>query len=340
MVCPLGTARASALKMKTNELPSLASAFSAASDVMLAAILDQSADCIKVISVGGTVDYMNRNGQCAMEIDDFCAIAGQSWAVLWPEESRHLIEQSMVQARNGETSRFEAYCPTAKGTPRWWDVCVSPLRRENGDLDGFIATSRDVTERVNQGALRDAVADEMRHRLRNNYVVVGSLLSAYSRGKPEQQAFAREMIDRLNGLGVAQTMKADGRSCLLNDLVPALLEPYATPDCELFIDDLTNVPLDQGQVDALALVLGELAVNSTKHGALSSHGAVGVSGAYINDRIELKWSERSDRRVNSHTREGGQGLRLIKRVLASRSGGINLCWFDQGLDVTFYLPAS
>src|SRR6478736_4944333 len=151
--------------MKTNDLPGLASAFSAASETMLAAILAQ-----------GTVDYMNRNGQCAMEIDDFCAVAGQSWSALWPEESRSLIEQSMKDARSGEPSRFEAFCPTAKGTPRWWDVSVSPLRRENGELDGFIATSRDVTDRVKQGALRDAMADEMRHRLRNNFVVVGSLL--------------------------------------------------------------------------------------------------------------------------------------------------------------------
>ena len=326
--------------MKTNDLPGLASAFSAASEVMLAAILDQSADCIKVISAHGTVDYMNRNGQCAMEIDDFCAVAGQNWSALWPEKSRSVIEQSMDRARNGEPSRFEAFCPTAKGTPRWWDVCVSPLRRANGDLDGFIATSRDVTDRVNQSALRDAVADEMRHRLRNNYVIVGSLLSAYSRGRPEQQVFAREMINRLNGLGIAQTMKSEGSSCLLGDLVPALLEPYATPDCEMKIDDIASVRLDQAQVDTLALVLGELAVNSTKHGALSAQGTVRVSGALVDDRIELTWSERSDRPVTNQTRDGGQGLRLMERVLASRSGGITLCWSGQGLDVSFYLPAA
>lgn len=326
--------------MKTNDLPGLASTFSAASEVMLAAILDQSADCIKVISAQGTVDYMNRNGQCAMEIDDFCAVAGQSWSALWPEQSRHLIEQSMEKARNGEQSRFEAFCPTAKGAPRWWDVSVTPLLRPDGELDGFIATSRDVTDRVNQGALREAVADEMRHRLRNNYVIVGSLLGAYSRGRPEQQVFAREMINRLNGLGIAQTMKAGGGSCRLNDLVPALLQPYATPDCEMQIDGLANVCLDQAQVDTLALVLGELAVNSTKHGALSAQGTVRVSGAIVEGRLELTWLERSNRAVTNQTRDGGQGLRLMERVLASRSGGITICWADQGLDVTFFLPAA
>jgi PAS domain S-box-containing protein len=326
--------------MKTNDLPRLATTFSAASEVMLAAILDQSADCIKVISAQGTVDYMNRNGQCAMEIDDFCAVAGQNWSSLWPEESRSLIELSMDKARNGEPSRFEAFCPTAKSSPRWWDVSVSPLRRPDGEIQGFIATSRDVTDRVKQGALRDAVADEMRHRLRNNYVIVGSLLRAYSRERPEQQAFAREMIDRLNGLGIAQTMKAEGtNTCLLNDLVPALLEPYGTPDCKIKIDELADARLGQTQVDTLALVLGELAVNSTKHGALSAQGSVRVSAALVDDRIELTWSERSNRTVTSHTRDGGQGFRLMERVLASHSGGINLCWSEQGIDVSFYLSA-
>jgi PAS domain S-box-containing protein len=310
--------------MKTNDLPGLASAFSAASEVMLAAILDQSADCIKVISAHGTVDYMNRNGQCAMEIDDFCAVAGHSWSALWPEESRFLIEQSMDKARNGASSRFEAFCPTAKGTPRWWDVSVAPLRRPDGELAGFIATSR----------------DEMRHRLRNNYVIVGSLLRAYSRDRPEQQVFAREMIDRLNGLGIAQTMKAEGSTCLLSDLVPALLEPYATPDCEIRIEDMTPVPLDQAQVDTLALVFGELAVNSTKHGALSAQGTVRVNGAIVDDRIELTWAERSNRAVTKQTRDGGQGLRLMERVLASRSGNITVSWSGQGLDASFYLPAA
>ena len=194
---------------------------------------------------------------------------------------------------------------------------------------------------MKQGAIRDAVADEMRHRLRNNYVIVGSLLRAYSKGKPEQQSFAREMIDRLNGLGIAQTMKAEGsNTCLLHDLVPALLEPYATPDCALNINELLDVHLDQAQVDTLALVLGELAVNSTKHGALSASGSVQISGTRVDDRIELRWSERSDRKVTNQSREGGQGFALMERVLASHAGGIKLSWSEHGLDVKVHLSAA
>jgi PAS domain S-box-containing protein len=325
--------------MTTTNLLSAASPFTSASNDMLAAILDQSADCIKVIGAEGTVDYMNRNGQCAMEIDDFCSVAGQRWADLWPAESQDLIEGAMTEARAGGMARFEALCPTARGTPRWWDVSVSPLRRPDGSMDGFIATSRDITERVNLAALRDAAADEMRHRLRNNYVVVGSLLSAYARGKPEQESFVSDMIDRLHGLGIAQTMRAEGGDVRLADLVPALLEPYETPDCPIEIGKLPDAKLGQLQVDALALVLGELAVNSTKHGALSARGMVKVGGASADGAIALKWSERSDRSVANHGRSGGQGLELMSRVLASRSGGIDLVWAENGLDADVRMAA-
>lgn len=308
---------------------------------MLAAILDQSADCIKVIGPEGTVDYMNRNGQCAMEVDDFCAVAGLKWSSLWPAESQPLIEGAIETARSGGIARLEAFCPTAKGTPRWWDVSVSPLRRPGGQIDGFIVTSRDITDRVNQNRLRDAVSDEMRHRLRNNYVVVGSLLSAYARGKPEHEGFAREMTRRLTSLGVAQTMKSEhGANCTLAVLVPALLEPYATPDCPLVIGELPDAALTQGAVDAFALVLGELACNSTKHGALGSVGRVDLASTLDQRTLRLAWSERSDRVVERHHREGGQGLRLMNRVLASQGGGIALDWSANGLDAVITLTVS
>lgn len=325
--------------MSLTELPALAGAFAAAPGEMLAAILDQSADCIKVIGAGGTVDYMNRNGQCAMEVDDFCVIAGQRWTDLWPEAARPLLDEALAQARAGQQARFEAFCPTAKGSPRWWDVNVSPLRGPDGSVEGYIATSRDISERVRLQSLREAVADEMRHRLRNHYVVVNSLLAAHARGRPEQEAFVREMTGLLNALGVAQTMKAEqGETCALAVLVPALLDPYATPDCPIELGRLADAQLDQGLVDTFALVLGELAVNSTKHGALGATGRVTLAAATGNGELVLDWSERSSRPVSGRERDGGQGLRLMTRVLAARGGRIEIAWAQDGLDARISVP--
>lgn len=42
----------------------------------LASVLDQSVDCVKILGLDGRLEYMNFNGQCAMEIDDLSAIIG------------------------------------------------------------------------------------------------------------------------------------------------------------------------------------------------------------------------------------------------------------------------
>ena len=83
---------------------------------MLAAILDQSADCIKVIGPEGTLDFINRNGRCAMGIDDFAMVAGKNWWDLWPEEAQPLIHTAIASAREGTTAASRLSAPPPKAT--------------------------------------------------------------------------------------------------------------------------------------------------------------------------------------------------------------------------------
>ena len=99
--------------MSSLDFPALARTFSTASSEMLAAVLDQSADCIKVLGPSGSLDFMNRNGRCAMGIDDFSLVAGLDWWELWPEESKHLVRDAVATAHREGSARFEAFCPTA-----------------------------------------------------------------------------------------------------------------------------------------------------------------------------------------------------------------------------------
>lgn len=306
--------------------------FSDASDALLRAVLDQSPDCIKILSPDGALDYMNLNGQCAMEIDDFGAVAGQRWPNLWPEETRAAIEEALAKAAEGEPAHLQAECPTAKGNPRWWDVCVTGFKTEGGQT-GFVSISRDVTDAVHAKQSAEAVAAEMRHRLSNAYHIVGSLLTSFARGDPDKEAFAGEMITRLNALAAAQSMKLDGQEHDLRELVGALVLPYATPASPIALDNLPSCPLEHAEVDALSMVMGELCVNSIKHGALGCGGGIAVSGSCVGDVLELVWSERSKVPVKGHSRQGGQGIRIMQRVLAARNGTIEHSWLSNGVDV-------
>jgi PAS domain S-box-containing protein len=311
--------------------------FGTSSASMLLAILDQSPDCIKILGSDGRLEYMNRNGQCAMEIDDFCAVAGAHWSDLWPVETRGMVEEALAQARSGTAAQFRSSCPTAKGTLRWWDVSVTWFDAGEGS-QGYISISRDVTNSVQEQNAADAIAAEMKHRLGNAYHVVGSLLSSFARGEPEKEQFASDMLQRLNALATAQAMRGeDGTKKTLDDLVPRLVLPYETPAVPISISGLPDIALDQGEIDALAMVLGELCVNSTKHGALSRSGTVKISGRMDGGVPVLIWSEQMDHQIASHSREGGKGLKLMKRVLQARGGNIEVEWQDHGLGAVLSL---
>ena len=111
-------------------------------------LMDGTADCVKVLDLDGRLLHMNAPGICAMEIDDVGPLCGQAWGALWPAASLSDIEGSVTRAVNGEVSSFEAFCPTAKGTPKWWEVTVSPVRdTAGGRVVRLLAMSRDITDR-------------------------------------------------------------------------------------------------------------------------------------------------------------------------------------------------
>lgn len=126
------------------------------SEIMHRSLLEASADCIKVLGLNGEVDLMNPPGLCAMEISDFGSVAGRRWPTLWPKRGQEQAEKALVSARSGQVVRFTGFCPTAKGTPKWWDVMVTPIRDETGEVAQLLSISRDIT------AAR-AAAERLRH---------------------------------------------------------------------------------------------------------------------------------------------------------------------------------
>jgi PAS domain S-box-containing protein len=114
---------------------------------------------VKVTDLDGRLLYMNGPGLRVMEIEDFACFYGQAWAELWPAEAKRQVERSVEEAKNGRTSRFAAFCPTAKGTPKWWEVTVTPVPDQDGAVTRILSISRDVTDRKRRDEeLRAAVA--------------------------------------------------------------------------------------------------------------------------------------------------------------------------------------
>ncbi|MEH2352892.1 PAS domain-containing protein [Nostoc sp.] len=110
-------------------------------------ILDSSSDCIKVLSLDGRLLYMNTGGLCLMEIDDLNSYLNNEWLCFWEGSSRQQAEEALAATKTGKVSIFRGYCPTVKGTPKWWEVVISPILDASGQLERILLISRDITDR-------------------------------------------------------------------------------------------------------------------------------------------------------------------------------------------------
>src|ERR1700743_3285457 len=316
-------------------------AFISASQIQLPAVLlsllDQSDDCVKVLSTDGHLSYMSCNGREAMEIEDFSAVQGRLWWDLWPDDGRDTVRSSVLTAASGRSVRFEGFCPTAKGQSRWWDVSVSPLRDPRGQICALLSTSRNITvRRKNQQSL-ETVALEMRHRLRNAYAVSAALAELSGRTAPEHRAFAKELAGRFLRLGLAQgrILDAGSEAERLPRLLEALVGVFDEAKATLVVGTLPDIPVPEQPARAIALALGELCTNSMKYGALRNGGTIALRGESVGAVVMLRWSEAivGVRPPSSDPNTGGSGsgFLLLRKMVEAHSGRLEGQWTPDGL---------
>jgi signal transduction histidine kinase len=167
-----------------------------------------SPDCIKILSLDGTIQRLSPGGKIALELDRHDQLDGANWPSLWPGSERVRVEQAIADARVGLRTQFLAFCPTAKNTPRWWDVVVTPLPGASSSVKGLLAVSRDVTDLVNaREALTEANQRKnefltvLSHELRNplSALSMAGKLLATVHNDPVQVVRISEMIARQVG---------------------------------------------------------------------------------------------------------------------------------------------
>ncbi|WP_293150191.1 MULTISPECIES: response regulator [unclassified Microcoleus] len=120
-------------------------------------VLDSSSDCIKVLDLDARLLYMNAGGLCLLEIDDLTPYLNAEWLCFWQDEAREEVEAAIAVAKAGEVARFQGFCATAKGTPKWWDVVLAPIRDVAGQVVQILSTSRDITDRKQAEIERDRI---------------------------------------------------------------------------------------------------------------------------------------------------------------------------------------
>ncbi len=189
-------------------------------------VLASSPDCVKVVDLDGRLLSINDGGRRQLEIDDVAPYLFQHWAGLWGEK-RDTAEQALATAMQGHTARFEGFCPTAKGTSKWWEVVVTPVRDTSGKPVRILSISRDITERQRAEEERDRLTRELKRS--NEELSKFAHIVAHDLQTPLRGIVSFAQLLRRKAL---ETLDTDNREFLhhiiesahrMNELVQALL---------------------------------------------------------------------------------------------------------------------
>jgi PAS domain S-box-containing protein len=213
-------------------------------------VLDSSSDCIKVLDLDARLLYMNPGGMCLLEIDDLASYLNTNWVSFWQDECRLGAEEAVEAAKAGEIGKFQGFSPTLKGTPKWWDVVVVPIKNGEGQISQLLSTSRDITEQKQAELERDRILELKKAALAESERV--------NRIKDEFLAvLSHELRSPLNPiLGWAKLLQVRKLSEAKTHEALATIERNAKSQCQL-IDDL----LDMARVLRGKLTLNIVSVN-------------------------------------------------------------------------------
>jgi PAS domain S-box-containing protein len=189
-------------------------------------LLESSVDCIKVLDLEGNLLSMSAAGQQLLEIQDITRYLNRSWVDLWSPDDQPRIRTAIQSARQGGTGHFQAYCASEAGTPRWWDVVISPISQPGDPPVRLLAVSRDITAQKQTERLLEQSRQQYHllfHNMLNGFALCQML---YEEDRPVDFRFleVNMMFESITGLKGVVTKRVTEVLPRIKETNPRLLE--------------------------------------------------------------------------------------------------------------------
>ena len=271
---------------------------------------------------------------------------GEGWNDMFhPDDQDRAWRVWRHSLQTGDPYEIEYRLRDAKGEYRWTLGRALPIRDTDGKITRWFGTCTDIHDQKMMQAQREVIAQELSHRIKNIFAVIGGLITFSTRHHPEMKTAATDLRDRIFALGRAHdfvrphsdasrpTKQQNSLHGMIGELLAAYHERITIDGDDLEIDDRSATPL--------ALLFHELATNAAKYGALSaSDGVIVIRTSELGQVTRMSWEERGGPLVSQPQQEGF-GSKLIELSIVRQMGGrIERTWAEQGLSVNLYVPAS
>ena len=194
---------------------------------MLRGVLEGCGDCIKILDLDGQLQFMSEGGKRVMEVEDFGKLKGCPWPDFWAGAGNADARAAVEAAKAGGTARFKGPANTAKGTPRYWDVQVSPIFGDDGKPSHILSISRDITELAEFQERQKVLTAELQHRIKNSLAMVSAIANQTMRGN-DMEAARKAFTARLMTLSYAHDilLQTSWRSASIKDVIEGALAPH------------------------------------------------------------------------------------------------------------------
>lgn len=271
---------------------------------------------------------------------------GAGWLEILHPEDRHIAEEAWNGAvASGLPYEVEYRLRHNDGSYRWVLARGLPLSDGSGAIGRWLGTCTDIHEQKDANDRLETLSQELSHRIKNIFAVIGGLLSLSLRSHPEFAALGRELQGRILALGrahefVRPSQFASGGEARASDMLTRLFGAYRENGAERVRIAGDDVPIDDRSATPLALLFHELATNSAKYGALSAAGGHVDLTIRDGEVVTFEWHEHGGPPVSEPT-TNGFGRQLMELSVERQLGGtLEFSWPRDGVVFTARVPRS
>jgi len=275
---------------------------------------------------------------------------GEGWNDMFHPEDRERAWETWRQSlATGEPYYIEYRLRHHSGEYRWVLGRAVTMRDAAGNITRWFGTCTDIHETKLAQEEREVIAQELSHRIKNIFAVVGGIVGLAARSHPEATEFAERLRGRIFALGRAHDFvrphsrgsAPNANPSSLHALVLELLRPYRVGDVERIRFTGPDAEIDDGAATPLALLFHELATNAAKYGALSRpDGVIELESEVVGDDFRMRWREHGGPSADQ-PKSAGFGSKLIAlSVEGQLHGQIERRYGQGGLEVDIAIPSA
>jgi PAS domain S-box-containing protein len=309
-----------------------------------ASIVESSEDAIVSKDIAGIITTWNTGAERLFGYTSD-EIVGKPVTFLIPSD-RHPEERTILEriSRGGRIENYETVRRRKDGSLIDVSLTISPLRNAEGKIVGASKIARDITRRKRAERHEKMLKAELDHRVMNSLAHVALLATSCRRDTGSIDEFARSLDGRIHSMAAAHRLlsQGEGHGVGLAALVHNQLAPYAA-EANITLRG-TELMLTPVAIQAMGMVLHELATNAAKYGALSvPTGKVFVSWERRQDgsgaaNLMLVWREFGGPRIDAQFKSG-YGTRLIRELVPYELGGrVDLEFAPEGVTCRIEFP--